>query len=188
MNGGSTVKANIPFLNMNVRDIVDEASEGMLRTAGEEGKVLMRKNMKHKDYTGTTRKSVTWKTKRSSGKVETDYELDAPATSDRVVIGSAAPNSSFIEYGTLGHLNPEGSAEFVREVTDWAMSKGIPEDRIYPIIQHIRENGTKAFPFAEQTTLDLNMLATQLGGEFVALFMQKMGYKTSRLTRGPIGA
>ena len=113
--------------------------------------------------------------------------IDAPMADMAVNVGSAAPNAAFIEYGTSPHSSPVGHEEFVQAIIEWANKRGIPDDEVYPIIKHIQEHGTNAFPYLQQTIVDMKEYCKQEGIKAFASLIsnrREMGGRTVGFNEG----
>jgi hypothetical protein len=176
MDIGGFVKYSGTFLGMNLKDF-DAHIESTLEAIGEKGIEVMKENMEHKDYTGNTRGSVMYRTKATYKRPDkTEFIIDAPSKENEVDIGSANPVATYIEYGTPAHQRSNNWEEFVAAIKEWAQTKGIPEEAVFPIIRKIHNEGTVAYPFAEKTKLDMLAFCRQAGLNAMAEFFASKKY------------
>jgi hypothetical protein len=178
------------WIDTNLVDIFDVQIEGMLAAIGEIAVGIIKGNMTHNDDTGETRKSVMWRTFNQVGKNNTAKVLDRPPNQNTVYAGSAEPSAFYIEYGTMAHISNQDWEKFVAAIKAWAARRGIDPEDVYPIIRYIRNNGTEAKPFMQQSRSDLENFLKPLGNECIVRFLQAIGYKQMHGTpwahRGPV--
>ena len=62
-------------------------------------------------------------------------------------INTSVEHAPSVEFGTGPHKSSRGAAKFKRSIERWARRHGIPEEAVFPIMQKIREEGTRAKPF-----------------------------------------
>ena len=159
-----TTKGIISGMNLTRLDLDIEA---VLERIGEDAMREMRSFATPHNYQGTLEKSITWRTQATFHKIEnTAHLIDKPDNKYAVDVGSKAPHAWFRENGTGPHVHPEGSAEFLAAMKEWAASKGInwdgpPEEssRFWAIITNIRNHGTEKRPFAEPMRPRMGVIA-----------------------------
>ena len=173
---GITFSQTPAFFDADPRVIMNAKIQGFLAAIGEIAVMLIRKNMTHNDDTGKTKESVMWRTKVDMSEAKHEA-LSKPPVEGVLYAGSAEPSATYIEYGTMAHSSPVGMEQFVQAIKEWGMRHGIPEDQIYWVIKYIRENGTAAKPFMQQSTEELRTYMTAMGNAMIAEFIASMGYK-----------
>jgi HK97 gp10 family phage protein len=62
-------------------------------------------------------------------------------------MGPTVAYGAMVENGTVPHTNPQGSEDFVANMELWGRRKGMDDDEIRAIIEHIRKHGTKPHPY-----------------------------------------
>jgi hypothetical protein len=101
--------------------------------------------------------------------------IDVPDTPHTVDVGSKAPHAWFREHGTRPHTSPEGSAEFVAAIREWAAFKGMGKKDADSIIFHIRTEGTVKHPFAEPMRPRMPVIAMKHFSEWVHTMFNRAG-------------
>ncbi len=168
------------FSGMNLNNISIEV-EAMLERIGAEVTEGMRSYTRPHDDTGDLTDSITWRTGATYAPIKNNEDLiEKPDAPNAVDIGSRARHAWFREHGTGPHIHPEGSEEFVAEMKEWASRKGIQwngteaeQAQFWAIVNHIRQYGTEAFPFAEPMIPELRSIAQKYGFQAIRNMFEK---------------
>ena len=159
----------------NVESIINIEREALLAGIGKEGVNIMRDNMNHRDDTGNTKKSITWRTQQQQGEenvrtlidgTTVQYGLPDVDSEDKVYIGTTDPVARFIEDGTSPPRTSKDADLFVLSIQEWAARNGIPQDDVPAIVRYISKKGTAAHQFVDQSAIDIEEFAKALGTKF----------------------
>jgi hypothetical protein len=176
MTKGGSVEYIGVLLGLNMADFT-KRSQQMLEEVGKKGVEVMKGNMEHEDYTGDTRGSVMWRTnKKYEAPSRTSFLIEPPAGDNSVLVGSANPTATYIEYGTPMHRTSNNWEEFVKAIKKWCQDKGIPDEAVFPIIKKIHDTGTIAHPFALKTAQDMTTFFMEEGHAMLSEFLATKKY------------
>jgi hypothetical protein len=182
----------------------EELVQGAFENIGPRLAKIMKGVMKENEQTdmGRTENSVTWATynavDRALAKGPGVLDTDIIGKSDNRLglnIGTAVPYAEYIEHGSTHHQSgsPAESKRFVSNMLAWAQRHGfrkkdgsmgtLNEDDIYPLLKKIRDYGTDANPFLEESK---RRIAVAVKDDFnqalTALMRQTFGNKVKRST------
>jgi len=116
---------------------------------------------------GELERSIAWRTANNHSAVEKSEDLIEAPPVNCVDIGSANSHAFYVEEGSSPHLNPEGTEEFVAEITEWVHRQGGDDNDVYMAIRAIRERGTDAMPFVKPTYEKMPSIVTPICAKVV---------------------